>query len=846
MATDTELLIKINGDAKQFQDEIDRVNAKTKNLQKSLRTVAKASTIAFVALAGAVGASVAKFAAFEKTFTSVQTLLDNGSFKTKTLTKGINDLRSGVIALGARTGESFDVLNQGLFDLVSGGVAADEALETLAVAQKLAAAGATDTATAVNALIASMTSFGEEAGTAQEIAEKFFTAQKFGVTTVGELANEFNKVGSTAKTLGLSFDETLASLSSLTADGKTKTAEAATKLKAAFNSIILVQSKLKNETEGVRDALSLQNVKSRGLKKSLELLNEATGGSIVENQRLLGSAEALAVINSLTGSQNALLTKTVNELSDAQKRAATFEEALNIKRQTTQASLNRLNRSVEAAAITFGELFAPSINAVADALSSMAASFQDIDKETLKSIATGTKWILLINGTIAVLAFAALGYLKLSAALTAAQFAIANSTIVTKIYSVATRVAGFATRAFTGWVRLATLGVRGFAAATGIGLVLVALSLMVTNFREVKAVGAGAIAAIQKSIEILGKEGGKILSALGDLISGIFTGNISKIGQAGAALKKAFTKSFTDVGKESAKAFDDAFFKSLAETDAAEKEAAGGGAGGGAASPVKKKAEEDIKIEADKIARIAAMKREQEELEKELGRALTEEEIKNLQTDLDLKQEIKKEDDERLIKRKSAERKQFLKDEMKLGTELATFKQFLNSEEVQATKQVSGQLVGLTRSKNSTLKGIGKAAAITQIAINTASGAIAAYQAMAGIPFVGPALGVIAAGALTAFGLERAGEVSSAAQGGFVPNSGGGLRDRTQMLLEPGELVVPRAIAPSFIEAAGRPDAGVGGGSGSSMHVEVGFRDEAFEIIEQKLLERNRIGIGGE
>ena len=132
MANDNELLIRINGTAKQFIDELDRVGKKTQDLQKGLTTVAKTSAVAFTALAGAVGATVARFSAFEKTFSNVQTLLDKSSFSTKTLTQGVNDLRKGVIALGAETGESFEDLNKGLFDLVSAGVDADNAVETLA------------------------------------------------------------------------------------------------------------------------------------------------------------------------------------------------------------------------------------------------------------------------------------------------------------------------------------------------------------------------------------------------------------------------------------------------------------------------------------------------------------------------------------------------------------------------------------------------------------------------------------------------------------------------------------------------------------------------------------------
>ncbi|SBS29107.1 hypothetical protein MSP8886_01441 [Marinomonas spartinae] len=69
--------------------------------------------------------------------------------------------------------------------------------------------------------------------------------------------------------------------------------------------------------------------------------------------------------------------------------------------------------------------------------------------------------------------------------------------------------------------------------------------------------------------------------------------------------------------------------------------------------------------------------------------------------------------------------------------------------------------VGMANSKNKELAAIGKAAAIYNIGIQTYQGAMAAYTALAPIPIVGPALGIAAAAALTAYGLEQVGNVKN-------------------------------------------------------------------------------------
>ena len=61
---------------------------------------------------------------------------------------------------------------------------------------------------------------------------------------------------------------------------------------------------------------------------------------------------------------------------------------------------------------------------------------------------------------------------------------------------------------------------------------------------------------------------------------------------------------------------------------------------------------------------------------------------------------------------------------------------------------------------------IGKAAAIAQVAIDTPKAAMSAYSAMAGIPFIGPALGVAAAGAAIASGVSQMQNIKAQSFGG--------------------------------------------------------------------------------
>lgn len=85
-------------------------------------------------------------------------------------------------------------------------------------------------------------------------------------------------------------------------------------------------------------------------------------------------------------------------------------------------------------------------------------------------------------------------------------------------------------------------------------------------------------------------------------------------------------------------------------------------------------------------------------------------------------------------------------------------------------------LISLMSSRSKTMFNIGKAAAITQTVLSTYEGAQKAYSSLAGIPIVGPALGIAAAGAAIAAGAARVSAIRSQSfgGGGSVSNVGGG------------------------------------------------------------------------
>jgi len=957
MAAD-DLTIRIGAKADQFRAELKKIKKSTAGLEKSLAKTAKISAAAFVGLAAAAGLAVKSFAKFESGFTNVQTLLDKSSFKTKSFTKGIADMKDGLLELGAASGESFEVLNEALFDTVSAGIDAEESIAFLAAATNLAIAGATDTSVAVNGMTSAMNAFGIEADQAIEVSQKFFVAQKAGKTTVAELAQGFGKAGATAAAYGVSLDELLASVSAVTLGG-VKTSAAYTGFNAALVSISKPTADAAAEAKRLGIEFNTTALRTQGLEGFLKTLTSANGFTQKSVERLFGSVEAQKVIFALTGAQADAFSKQIVDLADKQKLAATFTAALEVKQKTTEQSMKRLKSASGAVAITIGEQLAPTVNNLATTLTDLVKRFNDLDKEQVQSIVTAAKWVGSILAGIASATAFALAAIKVSAIIASLTAAFGPAALGASALWVA----------LTGPIGIAVAGIAAVAAgayalfrvfkepepAKGIQEINKELDKLkekekkLANAAHINRLGQKNLSQIRlekiqeeiKELEKLKKAGieatkdfgtGELLlepkikdaggNPVDDIVDGILNGKdaieipirpVPTEGEegfigpiqgpdviAGAApdevedkaadqeAKKleaarlsemervALAKEATDKRIEIArtenqqlleinKAKSDGLSQQeidfLMQRQSLDEEFK-------AAQGISDKTERDLalenlriknqtllaeemafneaKVEQDAINREekAVLDEELQALSDEQRAALNEEDLKSLQAHVLTKQEVENQEANTKLKTQINERNQFKKDELKFGTEVAEAKKFFNSQEVQGVKSTAGQLAALSQSKNSKLKAIGKAAASVNAAIATSEGAIKAYTSLAGIPIVGPALGAAAAGALIVFGVEQQANIARMQRGGIVPNGQGGLRDRVPALLQPGELVVPSGITPDFLQANGRPEVDSETGTGGGIErVEIGFTDNAFEIIERKREEEVALGI---
>lgn len=129
-----------------------------------------------------------------------------------------------------------------------------------------------------------------------------------------------------------------------------------------------------------------------------------------------------------------------------------------------------------------------------------------------------------------------------------------------------------------------------------------------------------------------------------------------------------------------------------------------------------------------------------------------------------------------------------------VNAKIAIFQQQYAAQ-FQAASQALGNLAQLQKSENKKQAAIGKAAAIAQTIINTYSAATASYNAMAGIPYVGPFLGAAAAAAAVVAGMANVQAIRSQSVGFrtggnmTVGGSGGSDSQLVSFRATPGEKI---------------------------------------------------------
>lgn len=346
-----DILLKLRDQATQQLKQAGReVGQVSKSMQQSMQKMQTASfaVAAGVAAAGA-GAVIAvkEFAEFEKELTNVATLMEGD------VTKNVKQMKREIMGIETPTG--LKELAEGMFFVKSAGIEAAESVEFLTESNKLAIAGATDTATSIQAVVGFTKAYGEASIDAAKATDLLFQINKKGFTTFEEIAEVIPRIASSGALLGVTQEELAASMATLV--GATGNAnEVATQLRGIINALAKPSTELQKALEGIGFSSSFAAVEALGFQGTLEALREESGGTDESFSKLFNNVRALSGVIPLAGN---LSEKFTENLGDMAKASGSVNKAFEVQANSVDFLYQSLTKELSKALVEIGAELMP-------------------------------------------------------------------------------------------------------------------------------------------------------------------------------------------------------------------------------------------------------------------------------------------------------------------------------------------------------------------------------------------------------------------------------------------------------------------------------------------------------
>lgn len=315
--------------------------------------------LAYKAL-GTIKQSVKDFAAFERQMANVSTMLQEQSMKY------LPQYSRQIRAMAIEVGEGTATLSKGLYDILSASIDPAKAMQVLEVSSKAAQAGLTDTGVAADAITTILNSYGLSAEYAGKVSSDLFETVQKGKLVFHDLAENIGKVAADAASAGVSLEEMLAAVATLTRGGL-RPEIAITSLKAAINTFRKPTDEAKKAAAELGFELnttSLHAMQLSGLFEKLKNASDEQVAAIFQNVRgLTGLSVALQQVEGNAADVRYIMEKSGVDVEAYGKMA-----------NTAAKDFEKYNEAMKDIRVTIGEAFVPALRSGAEA---MAAFVKD-------------------------------------------------------------------------------------------------------------------------------------------------------------------------------------------------------------------------------------------------------------------------------------------------------------------------------------------------------------------------------------------------------------------------------------------------------------------------------------
>lgn len=237
------------------------------------------------------------------------------------------------------------ILAAGLYDIVSAGFDAADALTVLEAAAIAATAGRTTTDVSARVISGILNAYSMDASHATEVSNQLFKIVDKGVVTFSELSNVIGYVLPTAEALGISLNEVGAAFISMTRQG-IDASRASTNLSGILSGFLKPTGEMPALIESLGFESGAAMVEILGLTGAIQAVYDATGGDAGKAAELFGDVRANRGILALINDEGALYTEGLHDMEHAQDGAGATAIALKEQMKSVRFQLRLLHKNV--------------------------------------------------------------------------------------------------------------------------------------------------------------------------------------------------------------------------------------------------------------------------------------------------------------------------------------------------------------------------------------------------------------------------------------------------------------------------------------------------------------------
>lgn len=377
LGLDTSPLAQGVARSKALMDEADRtLTIKAKSISKSLSDIGRTLSLQVTAPLSLMGGMAAKTAMeFETAMANVWTIVDAGK-------ETIAAMGEEVEALSFELPQTAKQLADGLYQVISASIPAQDAMGVLEVSARAAAAGLSDTFTSVDAITSVLNAYAMSADEAGRVSDIMFKTVERGKTTFPELSQNIGDVVSTAATAKVPFEELSAAIATLTKVG-VRTPEAVTALNQAILTFIDPSDEAAKLAKQLGIEFSAASLASKGLYGSLQEVYEATGGNIEVLSALFPNVRALKGVLGLLRQDMGLFK---GDLDTMRGSLGATDKAFEKQAQTGAHAMQIFKNQLSALAKSYGDEIIPMLVSLMKDIEPVIQAFRDLPTPVKQTI----------------------------------------------------------------------------------------------------------------------------------------------------------------------------------------------------------------------------------------------------------------------------------------------------------------------------------------------------------------------------------------------------------------------------------------------------------------------------